>query len=154
MKSKRTLLIIAIAIPFVILFIVVFINIIKKDIWDVNEKLLKQEVITLEESVVTVNLLDVTPFEWDVVYSFDPYTPKSVVYETVGYKWDRISEIVNEGMNQLVFLKDGEVVCYLYGYPGNNGYGIFLTDKNNTGLSSATMLGVEDDLTFQVERND
>lgn len=38
--------------------------------------------------------------------------------------------IVNEGMNQIVFMKDGKVVCYLYGYPKNNGYGIFFESEN------------------------
>ena len=28
-------------------------------------------------------------------------------------------------MNQIVFVKDGKVVCYLYGYPENNKFGIF-----------------------------
>lgn len=70
-----------------------------------------------------------TPFEWDIVYSFSPYTPKELIYETIGYKWDRISKTVNEGMNQLVFMNNGEVVCYLYGYPGNNKYGISFSNK-------------------------
>ena len=30
--------------------------------------------------------------------------------------------IVNEGMNPIVFMNDGKVVGYLYGYPKNNGY--------------------------------
>jgi len=35
----------------------------------------------------------------------------------VGYKWDNISSTVSEGMNQVVFLKEGKVVCYIDGYP-------------------------------------
>lgn len=149
MKSKRTLAIVAI-----VMLSFVSINLLKKDLWDVNAELLKQEVVSLGEPVEEVNLLDVTPFEWDVVYSFDPYTPKDTIYETVGYKWDNISETVSEGMNQIIFLKDGKVVCYLYGYPNNNGYGIFFISDNNKGLSSAAVLSVEDDLTFQVVRRD
>lgn len=137
----------------VILFIVVSINLLKKDLWDVNAELLKQEVLSIGEPVETVNLLDVTPFEWDVVYSFDPYTSKDTIYETVGYKWDNISETVSEGMNQIVFLKDGKVICYLYGYPENNGYGINFISENNTGVTSASVLSVEDDLTFQVVKS-
>ena len=150
MKSKKTLAIVAI----VILFIVVSMNLLKKDLWDINAELLKQEVLSIGESVEMINLSDVTPFEWDVVYSFAPYTPKDTIYETVGYKWDSISETVNEGMNQIVFLNDGKVVCYLYGYPENNGYGIYLTGKNNMGVPSASVLSVEDDLTFQVIKSD
>jgi len=45
------------------------------------------------------------------------HTSKEAIYEVIGYKWDNISESVNEGMNQIVFVKDSKVVCYLYGYP-------------------------------------
>ena len=138
----------------VMLSIVILINILKKDLWDVNADLLKEEVLSVEQSVETVNLNDITPFEWDVVYSFDPYTSKDMIYKTVGYKWDNINETVNEGMNQIVFLKDGKVVCYLYGYPENNGYGIYFTGENETEIVSASMLNAEESLTFQVERSD
>ena len=129
MKNKKILVIVAI----VIVSIFVLVNLLKKDLWDVNTELLKEEVLSIEQSVETVNLTDITPFEWDVVYSFDPYTTKDTIYETIGYKWDNISETVNEGMNQIVFLKDGKVVCYLYGYPENNGYGIYFTSENGIG---------------------
>ncbi|MFF2590602.1 hypothetical protein ACFVSS_22635 [Peribacillus butanolivorans] len=148
MKSKKTVVIIA----FGIICIAIFINLLKKDLWDVNEELLKEEVLLIGHSRETINLLDVTPFDWDVVYSFKPYTPKDDIYETVGYKWDTISETVNEGMNQVVFLKDGKVVCYLYGYPGNNGYGISFESENYK--DAGYMLNIKDDLNFQVERSD
>ncbi|WP_053345735.1 hypothetical protein [Peribacillus butanolivorans] len=114
--------------------------------------MLKEEVLSIGHSVETINLLEVTPFDWDVVYSFPPYTPKDNIYETVGYKWDTISATVNEGMNQIVFLKDGKVVCYLYGYPENNGYGISFESENTKDVGY--MLNSKDDLIFQVERKD
>ena len=150
MKNKKILVIVAI----VIVSIFVLVNLLKKDLWDVNADLLKEEVLSIEQSVETVNLTDITPFEWDEVYSFDPYTTKDMIYETIGYKWGNISETVNEGMNQIVFLKDGKVVCYLYGYPENNGYGIYFTSENGMGVTSASVLNSEDDLTFQVIRSD
>ncbi|MCM3170140.1 hypothetical protein [Peribacillus frigoritolerans] len=146
MKSKKTVVIIA----FGIICIAIIINLFKKDLWDVNEELLKEEVLSIGHSVETINLLEVTPFEWDVVYFFEPYTPLDDIYETVGYKWDTISVTVNEGMNQIVFLNDGKVVCYLYGYPENNGYGISFESKNYK--DAGYMLNIKDDLKFQVER--
>jgi hypothetical protein len=138
----------------VMMSIVVLINLLKKDLWDVNADLLKEEVLSIEQSVETVSLNDITPFEWDVGYSFDPYTSKDMIYETVGYKWNNVSETVNEGMNQIVFLKDGKVVCYLYGYPENNGYGIYFTGENETKITSASVLNAEGNLTFKVARSD
>lgn len=55
-------------------------------------------------------------------------------------------------MNQIVFLKDGKVVCYLYGYPENNGFGISFTDKKGADSSLSSVLTVDDDLTFEVIR--
>ena len=148
--TKKKMLIIIV----IILFAVLLVKVIKKDIWEENETLLKQEMLSIEESAESVSLSDVTPFEWDHLYSFDPYTPKDIIYETVGYKWGRISETVSEGMNQLVFMKDGKVVCYLYGYPANNGYGIYYMDDSSTKPTPVSQLRAQDDLTFQVDRRD
>ena len=150
MKNKKILAIVAVG----IVFVFVLVNLSNKDLWDVNADLLKEEVLSIGKSVETVNLTDITPFEWDVVFSFDPYTTKDTIYETVGYKWDNISETVNEGMNQIVFLKDGKVVCYLYGYPQNNGYGIYFTSQNETGVTSSSILSIKDDLIFEITRSD
>lgn len=57
-------------------------------------------------------------------------------------------------MNQLVFMKDGKVVCYLYGYPENNSYGIYLRDESDTDSTQATVLTADEDLTFQVVKKD
>ncbi|MGG3564001.1 hypothetical protein ABES03_20645 [Neobacillus rhizosphaerae] len=123
-----------------------------KDVWDRNEDLLKEKVLAVDPSVDSVDLSDVTPFDWDIVYSFPPYTRKESIYKTVGYKWDRISETVNEGMDQIVFMKDGKVVCYIYGYPENKGYGLSI--RSDQYKDAASMLRAEDDLTFHVERSD
>jgi len=144
MRQKKTIIILILSI------IAVFFLLFKEDVWDKNEKLLKKHIKSIDESVETVNLSDVTPFEWDLVYSFSPYTPREEIYETVGYQWDRILETVNEGMNQLVFLKDDKVVCYVYGYPSTIGYGIFYSGENLSEF--ATVLYADDDLTFQIER--
>ncbi len=149
MKNKKILVIVAVC----IVFVFVIVNLLQKDLWDVNADLLNEEVLSIEKSVETVNLTDITPFEWDIVYSFDPYTTKETIYETVGYKWDEISETVNGGMNQIVFLKDGKVVCYLYGYPQNNGYGIYFTSQKETRATSSSILSIKDDLIFEIIRS-
>ncbi|WP_340372883.1 hypothetical protein [Peribacillus sp. FSL E2-0218] len=74
--------------------------------------MLREEVLAIGHAVETIHLPDVTPFEWDTVYDFTPYTPKEEINETVVYKWENINETVNECMNQIVFLKDGKVVSF------------------------------------------
>lgn len=97
--------------------VIVLFNPFKKDIWDTNAEKLKNSFGMISGDAVIDNLSGFTPFEWDTLYSFKPYTSKEKIYQTIGYKWDNISETVNEGMNQIVFTMEGKVVCYLYGYP-------------------------------------
>lgn len=105
----------------VIAAILLILNPFSKDIWDVNAEKLSSSFNVISGSEARIDdLSGFTPFEWDTLYSFSPYTSKDTVYNTVGYKWDTISETVNEGMNQIVFLKDGKVVCYIYGYPNKS----------------------------------
>lgn len=87
-------------------------------VWELNARRFAGSFAVISGKTATIHKLsEFTPFEWDTLYSFAPYTPEETVYEVVGYRWDRIQATVNEGMNQVVFLKDGKVVCYIDGYP-------------------------------------
>jgi len=67
------------------------------------------------------------------------------------YKWGNIRETVSEGMNQIVFVKDGKVVCYIYGYPESNKFGIFFEGTGFVG--STEILYSEDNEVFDVTKN-
>ena len=47
-----------------------------------------------------IHLGDLAAFEWSCVYSFDPYTPKEVMAETMGVSPRHLQEAVSEGMVQ------------------------------------------------------
>ena len=148
MKSRKFVIvpIIFLVICIGLLFIIPF----KEDVWDSNLKLLENKILSSKGKEI-VNLSTFTPFEWDIAYSFAPYLDKEEIYETIGYKWDDIYETVSEGMNQVVFVKDGKVVCYLYGYPDNNGFGInFYKYLSN---DKATILYSEHNNIFDVKTN-
>lgn len=83
-----------------------------------NAEALEHRVIDLATEYKVIRLADLTPFEWDKVYFFQPYTSTKYVYEKVGYPWDSISETVSEGMMQIVFMKSDKVVCYVFGGVG------------------------------------
>lgn len=104
----------------VILMIIIGIIIIKanevKDEWDINAKELVKTLSKIEKTEIE-DLREYIPFEWDTIYSFSPYVSEEYIYNVVGYKWDEITSTISETANQIVFLKDGKVVCYLYGYP-------------------------------------
>lgn len=146
MKLKKSYLIIAI-IFFISLLCLPF----KESLWGLNSKLMREQVLLTGQKVETINISDITPFKWDKIYSFGPYVPKEDIYRVIGYKWDNISETVNEGMNQLVFLKNGKVVCYLYGYPANNGYGISFDSVEYKG--GTAIFDLKDNLNFRITKS-
>lgn len=91
------------------------------DIWAKNSDKLNRELCKLKikkkQTIYVGDIKEYIPFEWDTLYTFKPDVSIERIYEVVGYKWDKITEATNKGMNQLVFLKDGQVVGYVYGYP-------------------------------------
>ena len=138
MKSNHKIRYLAVLIAIVFVAIIIIFNSFQKDMWDINaDKLIKSfQVISGDADIEDLSRF--IPFEWDELYSFAPYTSKKTIYETIGYKWDRISETVDESMNQMVFVKDDKEVCYLYGYSNiyfdfgdYKGYFIKLTPSNN-----------------------
>jgi hypothetical protein len=136
---------------FFIMVLYLAISFFTKDVWEENASTLSDsfEGISGKEAIID-DLSEWTQFEWDTLYSFAPYTPKKTIYETIGYKWDTINETVNEGMNQLVFLHEGRVVCYLYGYPENNEIGFTFGSYEG----SHVKLTNKDELAFKVTRED
>lgn len=122
MTKKLRALIYGLLIILVIAILVVA-NPFKEEVWEVNANKFRNSFQPISGSAIIDDLSQWTPFQWDTLYSFAPYTPKEKICEVVGYKWGNIREPVNDGMNQIVFMKDNKVVCYLYGYPENNKLG-------------------------------
>ncbi len=107
---------------------------------DKNEKAFIDNIKAIDNNA-EVSLNDITPFEWDMVYSFAPYTSKEKVQETIGFKAN-VSETVNEGMPHLVFVENKEVVCEIIGYPSNIGMTIHTLSNS---------ISVNDNVVFKVE---
>ncbi len=84
-----------------------------------------KELASLEEGT-KVQLGDLTPFEWDYVYSFDPYTSREEMANVLGFEGPGLEETVSENMIQLIFVKNDSQVFTLCGYPESLGYSISL----------------------------
>jgi len=84
-----------------------------------------KELASLEDGA-RVRLSDLTPFSWDDVYTFDPYTSRKDMANVLGFDGPGLEETVSEGMVQLIFVKDGAHAFTLCGYPENLGYSIDL----------------------------
>ena len=151
MKLKKMYLMTIIIGLIVLLGIIGILNQSKKSLLDLNSKSFKEQVLSLGQMAGTVDLSNLTRFEWDAVYSFSPYTSKESINKVLGFKFDGLTETVNEAMNQIIFVRRGKVVCYLYGYPSNIGYGISFdsTDYKN----GVVMFYPKDNLNFTVTKN-
>ncbi len=93
-----------------------------------HNRQLQQAMAAIDTSQKTTTLDSVVPFDWDMVYTFAPYTSKAEIEETIGCTSNAISETVSEGMVQLIFLYDNAVTASICGYPQNLGYQILFDD--------------------------
>ncbi len=89
-----------------------------------NNKKLKENILKLSVDSEDVELRDVIPFEFDTLYTFKPYTSKEDIETIIGFKSSSIKESTNEGMVQLLFIKDKKVVSSVCDYSVNLGYKI------------------------------
>jgi len=87
-----------------------------------NNRKLKENILSTRQQ--TVALHQVTPFAWDWVYTFSPYTSKEEMARVIGFSSISMKETVNEGMTQLLFVDGKRVVCSVCAYPSAVGYGV------------------------------
>ncbi|MDF2546164.1 MAG: lipoprotein [Anaerosolibacter sp.] len=141
--KKKIIILGLVAIAIVIALIVAVIG--NPIVYHNNQKL-KESVLSLELGSVSLN--NVVPFDWDAVYTFDPYTSKSEIEDVLGFESSDIKETVNEGMVQLIFVRDQKIVSSVCGYAYRLGYDIHLT----TGSSNYQKISYDDKAMFTVER--
>ena len=102
-----------------------------------NNLKLKNFICSYDDSKI-VCLNEVIPFEWDTLYTFEPYQSKAEIAEIIGFQSNDIKENnVNEGMVHLLFVKNDKVVASILGYRSNLGYNIDFTSKENLTITYA-----------------
>ena len=109
-----------------------------------NNKKLQERVKNIETKSVQLN--EVIPFEWDIVYTFTPYAnTKEDIEDIVGFKSRHIRvNNINEGMVHLLFVENKDVVASVLGYSSNLGYSIQFPSR----------ITFEEDATFDVTIKD
>ena len=94
----------------------------------INNHKLENSIKSIQSDNIKLN--EVVPFDWDIVYTFEPYTSKENIEEIIGFKSSAIKENnINEGMVHLLFVKGEKVVASILGYSTNLGYSLDLTSK-------------------------
>lgn len=70
-----------------------------------------------------INLAEMTSFEWDKLYIFDPYESRDNIQNSIGQQFLKTDELpmgVSEGDTLLVFTKNNQVVHY-FNHPRGKG---------------------------------
>lgn len=104
-----------------------------------------------------VELSELTPFLWDQVYTFDPYTTRDEMAQAMGCSGKHLQETVNEGMVQLIFVDydsgsgENRVVCGICGYGTSLGYGVDLGRRFDRRCSYVMLSEAMDLLTLRTE---
>ena len=117
--------------------------------WNINARELAKSLAEVEGEEVE-DIREYIPFEWDTLYSFKPNTPIDTIYDVVGYKWEGIFGTTDESTNQIVFLKNGKVICYIY---GDIKYTKVHFDFGELGNSQYLELSSENELPFKIEKD-
>lgn len=59
----------------------------------------------------------ITQFKWDKIYVYSPYTSSDELKKKFKMSDVKFEDSISEDTNQIVFTKNGKVVCYVYGHP-------------------------------------
>lgn len=114
----------------------------------INNPKLKKSIDFLDDSKI-VSLNEVIPFEWDSLYTFEPYQSKTEIAEIIGFQSNDIKENnINEGMVHLLFVKNDKVVASILSYSSNLGYNIDFSSKENLKVTHS------ENAQFYITKND
>lgn len=88
---------------------------------NIEEKVIK--IINSNDSIKEIDITSLTPFNWDELYIFKPYTLIESMDNKLEFDWDipkNISILHDEIDNLLVFTKNDSVITYIQ-WPKNMG---------------------------------
>ncbi len=115
-----------------------------------NRQLCKA-VTGLEEGQ-TVTLEQLVPFEWDKVYTFEPYTSRQEIADVIGFDSGSIETTVDEGQLQLLFVKGDKITASVCAYPSALGYDVQFSGEYGEERSIQKEKGEE--TIFEAEKTD
>lgn len=110
-----------------------------------------EEAVLEQKEGNTITLKELTPFSWEKVYSFEPYTSKEEICQIIGFRSNRIKETVSEKMEQLIFVNNHQVICSITAYPETIGY-LFQLPNSYNGQKYIELKSTENP-SFQVTEN-
>ncbi len=148
-KNDAILLIIGIVLSILAIIYIIY-KLFFGDIWAKNADKLNRKICQIDKEEEYINDLNkYISFDWDKLYVFNENVQIDRIYEVVGNKWESINKVTNDGMQQLVFVKDSKVVCYIYGYPKRKKVSYDFGNLDNNG--EYTIFDSTDTLSFEIK---
>lgn len=92
-----------------------------------NNKLFNDAMVQTTAEAVKFN--DIVPFEWDYVYVFNGSQSKSDIEAAAGVSHRYIVDTKYDDCQEILFIKDGKVVCCVNGRIYSMGYELNLEDE-------------------------
>lgn len=92
----------------------------------VNGRELGSVLSQYNDKIVALN--DMVTFDYDYVIQFPPYADLKSMEKMLGFNCSFLIESVNEGMMNILFVKNNKAVCYIYGYGENHNFYLSLPD--------------------------
>lgn len=97
------------ALPAAVLLLALLLLIVGDPVVLWHNRQLKRALTSLRAGQVTLN--EVVPFQWDIVYTFDPYATKEEMERQIGFSSSSLRESISEDMVQLVFVQGKRVTA-------------------------------------------
>ena len=111
-----------------------------------------QKAVSSLENDRTIALDELVPFDWDSVYTFEPYTSREEIADVIGFDSRAIEVSVNEGQLQLLFVKNKKITASVCGYPSALGYDVEFNSKYDENRSIKREKDAK--TIFQVEKSE
>jgi len=93
--------------------------------------------------VDAIDMASITPFDWDKLYLFGPYSTAEKIFSTLGFSGDIKSYITTDDRIILfVFVKNNKVVQYM-DYPRNTDFNAVVNDSGYTPSEAVFILDNE-----------
>ena len=87
-----------------------------------NLEVILSKNISSNEDSTNGNVKDLTTFDYDKMYVFEPYQSLEEMEKQIGFKYSKLKQGLSEGMINILFVKDNRTVAYLFGYSSTTGY--------------------------------
>ncbi|WP_088226168.1 hypothetical protein [Desulfosporosinus sp. FKB] len=99
-----------------------------------------ERTLSQDNYYVNGNVKDLVTIDYDKMYVFPPYQSLDEMERQIGFKYSKLEQGLNGGVNNIIFVKGNKPVAYLFGYASDTGYFINTPSGEYTKAQVETMI--------------